>query len=210
MERKEVIVMYENNEYTNGNSPYADGRQQNWSQSRETLGNMQAVQGMPEMQAPEPEKRRKAGAGFRKVLASVSFGLCFGLSAGVGVWAVAAGTGLFDKQQRSKAEADAADYEIPEEIQDALKEIDELKELLKGGGMDANTVSAGAVTKVNFDVSEVVADVMPAMVSITNSYVEKITYFGQPREYEGAGLPPYIRASSNRQAQDSSSCCSWR
>ena len=50
---------------------------------------------------------------------------------------------------------------------------------------NANTVSAGAFTKVNFDVSEVAANAMPIMVYIANNYVEKITYFGQPMEREG-------------------------
>ena len=192
MDRKGVVVMYENNEYTNGNSPYADGRQQSFREIQKPQVDVQAVQIMPEAPALEPQKKKehKAGAGFRKVLASVSFGLCFGLSAGIGVWAVAEGTGLFDKRQPAGTEA--AGYDIPEEIQDALNEIqdarseiNELRELLKENGAAANTVSAGAVTKVNFDVSEVVEDAMPAMVSIVNNYVEQVTYFGQPREREG-------------------------
>ncbi|MDE6128661.1 MAG: S1C family serine protease, partial [Lachnospiraceae bacterium] len=140
---------------------------------------------MPEVQLPEHTKKKehKAGAGFRKVLASVSFGLCFGLSAGIGVWAVAEGTGLLDKRQPAGTET--ATYDIPEEIQDALNEINEFRALLKENGATANTVNAGAVTKVNFDVSEMVADAMPAMVSIVNNYVEQVTYFGQPREREG-------------------------
>lgn len=177
--------MYENNEYTNGNSPYADGRQQNWGENQKPQADVQAAQMMPEVLLPEQTKKkeRKAGTGFRKVLASVSFGLCFGLSAGVGVWAVAEGTGLLDKRQSVGTET--ADYEIPEEIQDALNEINEFRELLKENGSASNTVSAGAVTKVNFDVSEMVADAMPSMVSIVNNYVEQVTYFGQPREREG-------------------------
>ena len=187
MERKEVIVMYENNDYTNGNSPYADGRQQNFIQSGGMQESMQKTQTAPEVPAQDlkGKKERRSGAGFRKVLASVSLGLCFGLSAGVGVWAVAEGTGLFDNRQSAKMEAGEGTYEIPEEIQNALKEIDDLRELLKETQTNANTVSAGAFTKVNFDVSEVAANAMPFMVSIANNYVEKITYFGQPMEREG-------------------------
>ncbi len=187
MERREVIVMYENNDYTNGNSPYADGRQQNFSQSGGMQGSVQETQVMPEAPAQDlrGKKERRSRAGFRKVLASVSLGLCFGLSAGVGVWAVAEGTGLFDKRQPAVTESGDGTYEIPEEIQNALKEIDELRELLKETETNVNTVSAGALTKVNFDVSEVAANAMPSMVSIANNYVEKITYFGQPMEREG-------------------------
>lgn len=187
MERREVIVMYENNDYTNGNSPYADGRQQNFSQSGSVQGSVQETQVIPEVSAQDlkGKKERRRGAGFRKVLASVSLGLCFGLSAGVGVWAVAEGTGLFDKRQLAETETGEGTYEIPEEIQNALKEIDELREILKETETNANTVSAGALTKVNFDVSEVAANAMPSMVSIANSYVEKINYFGQPMEREG-------------------------
>ena len=183
MERKEVIVMYENNDYTNGNSPYADGRQQNFIQSGGMQESMQKTQAAPEVPAQDlkGKKERRSGAGFRKVLASVSLGLCFGLSAGVGVWAVAEGTGLFDNRQSAKMEAGEGTYEI----QNALKEIDDLRELLKETQTNANTVSAGAFTKVNFDVSEVAANAMPFMVSIANNYVEKITYFGQPMEREG-------------------------
>lgn len=193
MERKEVVVMYENNEYTNGNSPYADGRQQSWGENQTIQTTVQTAQVISEAPASEPKKKKEhKGAGFRKVLASVSFGLCFGLSAGIGVWAVAEGTGLLDGRQTAGSQTGIADYEIPEdiqevldEIQDARSEMDEIRELLKENGADANTVSAGALTKVNFDVSEVVEDAMPAMVSIANSYVEQITYFGQPMEREG-------------------------
>ncbi len=101
------------------------------------------------------------------------------------MWAVAEGTGLFDKRQPAVTESGDGTYEIPEEIQNALKEIDELRELLKETETNVNTVSAGALTKVNFDVSEVAANAMPSMVSIANNYVEKITYFGQPMEREG-------------------------
>ena len=38
---------------------------------------------------------------------------------------------------------------------------------------------------MDYDVSEVVNNAMPSMVSIANNYVEKITYFGQPMEREG-------------------------
>lgn len=184
MERKEVVVMYENNDYTNGNSPYADGREQGFIQNQGMQGSAQAA---PEMPAPKQhrKKERSGGAGFRKVMASVSLGLCFGLSAGVGVWAVAKGTGVFDRWQKAGTEGEAPGYGIPEEFQDILSEIDELRELIKENGKDANPVNASALTKVDYDVSEVVNNAMPSMVSIANNYVEKITYFGQPMEREG-------------------------
>lgn len=148
----------------------------------------------PEMRLnPQPapagtEKRGGAGKYFRKLLACISFGLCFGLFAGLGIFAVNQSIGV------SEAGQGMSEEQVREMIRETMQETP-----IGQGNADSDSVQASSpsgipvtqnVTTVTTDASEVVEEVMPAMVSIINDYVEQHTYFGSQtieREYTASG-----------------------
>lgn len=124
--------------------------------------------------AGTPERR---GGFLRKALLSVSLGLLFGLFAGIGFYAVQQGTGML---QPSMQVPEIESFDIPQTLDgDKLDEKD-----------DSRVVNTNNLTVVSADISDVVEEVMPAMVSITNNYTTEVSSFwGQPRieKYEGSG-----------------------
>lgn len=122
-----------------------------------------AVEPTPDSGKPKKEKQRKGrqkkerGLGtFKKVALAACLGLCFGACAAFGFYAVQLGTGQLAQGQESP-EADEKDPEgfsvqgqpYPYENEEAY---------------------VRHVTYVQTDISEMVEDVMPAMVTITNNY----------------------------------------
>lgn len=102
-------------------------------------------------QGREKEKKRKqSGGGFRKAALSAGLGLCFGLFAGAGFYGIKLGTEYFTKDETSVLETGTAD--------DVLT-------------VPANgQAEATYITYVHDDVSDMVEEVMPAMVSIVSNY----------------------------------------
>lgn len=98
----------------------------------------------------EMKKPKKSGGGFRKAAFSAGLGLCFGLCAGAGFYGVKLGTDYFAKEEISELESDTAG--------DVLT--------IPANGQAAAT----HVTYVHDDVSDMVEEVMPAMVSIVSNY----------------------------------------
>lgn len=166
--------MYENNNYVNGYTSY------------------QPSQSVPqyETQPQRPEQPKKKGAGhfFRKTAVCAAMGLCFGLFAGAGVYAVADGTGLIEKWEAA---------------QQATAEIDRLEsyrkdiEAMTAGTTGASTVATTSVTAVTSDVSDMVEKVMPSMVSIINTYTTRVSYFGQVMEQESSASGSGIIVGEN-------------
>lgn len=106
-------------------------------------------------------ERRKLGSTAKKVLLSVGLGLCFGVFAGLGFYAVKLGTGQI-------AQTNGSDNVIQELPSDMVK------------NPSKEEPATYHVTYVQDDISDMVEDVMPAMVSIVNNTV--ITgrdWFGQ-------------------------------
>lgn len=173
-------MMYENTQYTNDNNQY-----------------YQTAQSAPQAPVSTPKKKKdkkKGGAGgtFRKVLTSAGLGLCFGLFAGAGVWAVTAGTGMLNNKQ------DVA-TELTEESTPGLSDAEkaEVMALLKENESATEMVQSNSVTLVSSDISDMVYEVMPSMVSIVNEYVERISYFGQVMEQEGSSSGSGIIVGEN-------------
>lgn len=170
--------MYENDNYTNGYTSYQPS---------------QSAPQMPQYQQPEPVKvkkeKKKGGAGrfCRKMLACASMGLCFGLCAGAGVYAVGEGTGLFDKWQAAQ--------EVSGEITNLENFREEIENMVSDGSN--HSVVSTNVTSVTSDVSDVVEKVMPAMVSIINNYSEKVSYFGQVMEKDATSTGSGIIVGEN-------------
>ncbi|MBE5867422.1 MAG: PDZ domain-containing protein [Lachnospiraceae bacterium] len=146
----------------------------------------QTSQTMPEMrlniQPPQkPKKQGGAGKYFKKLLASISFGLCFGLFTGLGLYAVCEGTGVLENISR------ADEDEIRQVVEEALDDQVGKGWLSSGIETEKPNVQSSSgidvtqtITAITSDVSEVVEEVMPAMVSIKNEYVQQYSYFGKP------------------------------
>ena len=119
----------------------------------------------PEQSAGKKQKEPKGRSRgvLRKIMISVSMGLLFGMFAGVGFYAVQQGS-----QQITAAGGGA-------QVQAAAQE--DAAETSSSGITLTNTSN---VTVVDSDVSSVVEEVMPAMVSIVNNFTETGTnIFGQ-------------------------------
>ena len=166
--------MYENqNENTNysGYSTYntntgtATGGSNSGVYSDATYRNITNNDGAS-MRKEAPKAKSNVGGFFKKVLLSISLGLFFGMFAGIGFYAVQQGTGLLEQ----KGGADVVE-EKPRE--DAV----ETSGTVGTEGMQLN--STNNVTVVQSNVVDVAEQVMPAMVSIVNSYTVTSNFWGQ-------------------------------
>ena len=123
---------------------------------------------------PKAEKKKKGGV-FRKLLMAICCGLCFGLFAGVGLFVV---DKVVDWYQLSEEEVYQTNSEDP-----VINKVEDKKE------QNVQLSDRNQVTVVTSDYSDVVERVMPAMVSIVNTYTEKINYWGQTfsEEHQSSG-----------------------
>ena len=151
--------------------------------------------------APQPaapvdnqgRKKKKGGAGrfFRKFFACAGMGLCFGLCAAAGFYAVGQSTGMFNQKNASVASTDES-----QSIDDLKAWVnDQLSKNVASGDSGVLTTSTTGVT--TSDATDVVEKVMPAMVSIVNNYTQTATYFGQPIEQDGTASGSGIIVGEN-------------
>lgn len=128
-------------------------------------------------QDKQPEKKKKNMSYLKKALICASLGLFFGVFAGLGLYAiqsVTAALGAGAEESSPYVEAAA------EEVVNAATEIaDKTAELANTAQAESGIHVTDSLTTVAADVSGVVKEVMPAIVSINNHYTEKISYFGQ-------------------------------
>lgn len=149
-------------------------------------------------QKKEEKKERKEGNGnsyLKKALVCVSLGLFFGICAGLGFYAVSATTGMLDRNtaQTKEVEAISQDAEkagtTEENVAEGNAETSETAQAATGKTDIQQTKATSAVVA---DVSDVVSAVMPAVVSISNTYTETMSYFGQAMTSEavasGSGI----------------------
>ena len=151
--------------------------------------------------APQPaapvdnqgRKKKKGGAGrfFRKFFACAGMGLCFGLCAAAGFYAVGQSTGMFNQKNASAASTDES-----QSIDDLKAWVnDQLGKNVASGDSGVLTASTTGIT--TSDATDVVEKVMPAMVSIVNNYTQTATYFGQPIEQDGTASGSGIIVGEN-------------
>lgn len=151
--------------------------------------------------APQPaapvdnqgRKKKKGGAGrfFRKFFACAGMGLCFGLCAATGFYAVGQSTGMFNQKNASVASTDES-----QSIDDLKAWVnDQLGKNVASGDSGVLTASTTGIT--TSDATDVVEKVMPAMVSIVNNYTQTATYFGQPIEQDGTASGSGIIVGEN-------------
>lgn len=141
----------------------------------------------PAAQTEKSEKKgkkgsSKAGSYFRKALICASLGLIFGLCTGVGLYAVEQATA----QQRELLASDLGQKAQETETTQGNVET-----------TASNQSGANVINTVSSDVSQVVKQVMPAMVSIGNYYTEQYSYFGQTFSQEGQAAGSGIIVGEN-------------
>lgn len=130
---------------------------------------------------PDPTKRGKKKGTFRKVLLSMTLGLSFGLFAGAGFYAVQ--TGVDRLTGKNAAEVSAEEPTQPK---------------LPDTSGESWLKNVNNITYVNSDVSNVVEEVMPAMVSIVNNYTQTgTTFWGQTYSQQGAASGSGIIVAEN-------------
>ena len=139
------------------------------------------------------KKEKKSGFGnyMKKVLISVSLGLFFGLCAGFSMYAVGLSTGMINGGNDAQAEEVKEVAGIAEDAADMAKKATGAAQQAAETGTNASEageedqISMTQVsTAVVTDVTGVVASVMPAVVSINNTYTQTISYFGQSMSSE--------------------------
>ena len=138
------------------------------------------------------KKEKKPNSFLKKAAVCLSLGLLFGIFAGTGVFAVQAVTGaVIGNKTVEVTESDRVILEDEDEGNTAGTQTDDTA---KAGG---KTVQSGIretdnISTIVADVSQVVKEVMPAIVSINNHYTEKMSYFGQTMTSEadasGSGI----------------------
>ena len=105
----------------------------------------------------------------KKIAVAICCGVCFGVFAGAGFFAVNTAGNILANQVGIISEKGAKAE--PEEEKDIVKDtVEENK-----GAAEVNEVAYTTVT----DVTGVVKEVMPCVVSINNRYVEKMSFWGQ-------------------------------
>ena len=122
------------------------------------------------------KKQKKSGGFFKKAVVSICMGLFFGLFAGVGFYGVQYVTGSMTT---------AEEQDAPVLSGDVQNQLDDLATEESKSGIKLTDTTE--VRVVSSDVSDVVEEVMPAMVSIINNYTETgTTFFGQSYTQEKA------------------------
>lgn len=168
---------------TGNNYRYAQGTWQNAGYGQ-SAGRYQYGNTYPnDYGKAENEKKENNGGGyFKKALVCVSLGLLFGICAGLGLYTVEALAGMSDKDAADTETVISQDavMETSNAILEKADEImDESEDVIHDFVNETDIEKTQTVTAVVSDVSEMVATVMPAVVSINNTYTERISYFGQ-------------------------------
>lgn len=136
------------------------------------------------------DRHHKNGSGFgKKIAIGICCGLCFGIFAGLGFQAVTTAADLLkDKVEISQTKEASATVE---QTAEAIGSTDQNTE------NDIKAVGTQVVQTTVTDVSEVVKEVMPAVVSVNNKYVEKLSFFGQEFSQEATGSGSGIIVGQN-------------
>ena len=156
---------------------------------------------------PVPSKEPKKMSTFGKVMMAICMGLLFGLFAGCGFYAVQLAMG---EVRTITSTSDAGTSLDKEDAESAVPSLNLADPLLSTGEAQVTIL-----TKEETDLTGVVADVMPSMVSITEYYTVTTNYWGQSfsqdGEASGSGIiigetdDEYIIVTNNHVVSDSDS-----
>ncbi len=156
----------------------------------------------------QPGKNKKKKGGFgrfcRKILAGACVGLSFGLCAGAGLYAVGESTGLLEKLEATYNIAEGDHTQKPPAAGNSSNSDNGKNEgSANADYADSNSgISTAPVINISdmggtADMSAMVEEVMPAMVSIVNTQTEQYYYFGQIVERQGGGSGSGIIVGQN-------------
>lgn len=204
---------YTNDYHTNRNQMNQGQVNQNQNSSSGTQGtnyyqtsSTNFQQSQMNHQQTKPVKQKKQSGGFgKKVLAGLCCGLVFGVFVGIGFQAVDA---AHDGFTRAKSAFSAIVGNSPQDsaLAEASGSGDAAEDvLLPDSSSDAAEASSGSIKQtldnltpqtqteaVVTDVTQVVKAVMPSVVSVSNTYVQRGTFFGQEYSSEavssGSGI----------------------
>lgn len=126
---------------------------------------------------PEKEPRKKTGIG-QKVLLSISLGLLFGLFAGAGFYGVTQATSSFQRHQDETTQEIWTEAETEENTQTDQSTDQGTEETVDAAGI-REAGSSVVYVPTDSNVTSIVKEVMPAMVSIINNYTETSNFWGQ-------------------------------
>lgn len=204
---------YTNDYYTNRNQMNQGQVNQNQNSSSGTQGtnyyqtsSTNFQQSQMNHQQTKPVKQKKQSGGFgKKVLAGLCCGLVFGVFAGIGFQAVDAAHDGFTRA-KSAFSAIVGNSSQDSALAEASGSGDAAEDvLLPDSSSDAAEASSGSIKQtldnltpqtqteaVVTDVTQVVKAVMPSVVSVSNTYVQHGTFFGQEYSSEavssGSGI----------------------
>lgn len=196
--------MYENNYPNNYNDGTQNGNDTNYrQQSNDTYhygsgGNFSGADGFHrEEYRPggnnKPGREKKSGNGVgKKVAVGVLCGLSFGIFAGLGFQAVDTATDfLKDKAgiEQSREEDNVSQVEQTQ----AQPQEDNTAKAESSNKIDETQMVQTSVT----DVTQVVKEVMPSVVSVNKKYIEKMSFWGQEYSQEGSGSGSGIIVGQN-------------
>ncbi|RKI94092.1 PDZ domain-containing protein [Parablautia intestinalis] len=196
--------MYENNYPNNYNDGTQNGNDTNYrQQSNDTYhygsgGSFSGADGFHrEEYRPggnnKPGKEKKSGNGVgKKVAVGVLCGLSFGIFAGLGFQAVDTATDfLKDKAgiEQSREEDNVSQVEQTQ----AQPQEDNTAKAESSNKIDETQMVQTSVT----DVTQVVKEVMPSVVSVNKKYIEKMSFWGQEYSQEGSGSGSGIIVGQN-------------
>ncbi|MBO5284193.1 MAG: trypsin-like peptidase domain-containing protein [Lachnospiraceae bacterium] len=124
----------------------------------------------------EPEKKKKASGGFgKRLLTCACLGLCFGLFGGLGLYAVQEVAGLTTDSQVQESSTGQS-----------------VTDSTAAAGSEVKLASTESTRIISSDVSDMVEEVMPAMVSIVKDYTETSSIWGhtysEDRQGSGSGI----------------------
>ena len=173
--------MYENN-YPNNTYHYDTSRTENENSRMDNFGGggygqSGSMGGVPSRKSPEPKKSFGAG---KKIAVALCCGLCFGIFAGMGFFAVTTAGNILGERISGKNQTkvtETSDTQQLEKIEESPESVSIMAEEVQENDI-AQTQTSSYYTTVT-DVTEVVKAVMPSVVSINNRYVERMSFFGQ-------------------------------
>lgn len=140
-------------------------------------------------QKPPKKEKKSGGSYWKKALAAVSLGLLFGGFAGLGFYGIDSVTGSRNNDGKAEAVTEAAE----EAVQSAKETADNIADAADKMMGTADTGSQAVV----MDVSGVASKVMPAIVSINNTYTQTMSYFGQTLRSESTAAGSGIIVGEN-------------
>lgn len=176
-----------NGSTTGGSTAYGTGNYQYGN----TYPNYASMDQTKRKEKKKKERKLHQNGFLKKAAICLSLGLLFGIFAGAGMFAVQAVTGVvLGSNTVTITESDRVVLEDGEEVGSGTQTEDTAK-------AEEKTTESGihvtdSISTIVADVSQVVEEVMPAIVSINNHFTEKMSYFGQTMTSEadssGSGI----------------------